>query len=542
MKMNKIKNPILPGFYPDPSICRVGEDYYMVCSSFELYPGIPVFHSKDLANWEQISYAMNKENGFHVNANVISGGVMAPTIRYHEGLFYIINANFGDKGNFIVTAEDPAGKWSDPCWIPEITDLDASLFFDDDGKVYIVSPGKANEDNGRGIFITGFDIRTMKPVGEKTHIWNSAMRNAASPESPHIYHIGEYYYLMIAEGGTEHYHAVTVARSRRLTDWYEGNPANPVLTHRHLGFSYPVDNIGHADFVDTPDGEWYAVMLGSRIIEGQHKNLGRETYICPVIWERDWPVFCPGTGKVEMEYPAVPGLQWTEFPKQPEKDDFEKAELGLCWSFWGTPYQEFWNIQDSKLRLKCLSRPITRQLDPIIVGKPDMKKDDCVSFIGRRQTAIDFEASCKMKFAPQEKETAGFVIMQASNHQYRLERKQEDGQQILQLVLVTTEMSSAPHIPGFKSMTRETVLASIQHEGEEIILGVKVKGQDYSFFYGSDEGELSSIFDHADGKLINPEIVGGMVGTMIGMFASGNGKESDNRAEFEWFRYVTEAL
>ena len=141
--MNNIVNPIIPGFYPDPSICRVGDDFYLVCSSFELYPGIPVFHSKDLAHWEQLCYAMTKENGFHMEANMFCGGVMAPTIRYHKGTFYIVNANFAHKGNFIVTAKDPAGPWSEPRWLDEVPDIDCSIFFDNDDKVYLVAPGMA---------------------------------------------------------------------------------------------------------------------------------------------------------------------------------------------------------------------------------------------------------------------------------------------------------------------------------------------------------------------------------------------------------------
>ncbi len=285
--MKKINNPILPGFYPDPSICRVGDDFYIACSSFEIYPGIPIFHSKDLAHWEKIGHALTKENGFHVEANMVVNGIAAPTLRYHNGTFYVMSCNFSHKGNFMVTAKDPAGPWSEPVWLPEVPDLDCSLFFDNDDKAYIVTPGNAEqEDNNRGIFISEFDLDTGCLVGERKQIWNSAARCAAAPEAPHIYHIGEYYYLMIAEGGTEHYHAVTIARSKALFGWYEGNPANPVMTHRHLGFDYPIDNVGHADLVDTPDGNWYAVMLGSRIIEGPYKNLGRETYICPVIWER----------------------------------------------------------------------------------------------------------------------------------------------------------------------------------------------------------------------------------------------------------------
>ena len=171
----KIRNPVIPGLYPDPSICRVGEDFYLACSSFELYPGIPVFHSKDLAHWEQICYAMTMENGFHVNANLGIGGVMAPTIRWHDGLFYIINANFGDKGNFYISAKDPAGPWSEPHWITDIPDIDCSLFFDHDGSCYLVSPGNdPAEDNGRAFFLTPFDIKAGKACGDRKKIWNKS--------------------------------------------------------------------------------------------------------------------------------------------------------------------------------------------------------------------------------------------------------------------------------------------------------------------------------------------------------------------------------
>ena len=453
MSQHMIKNPILPGFYPDPSICRVGEDFYMICSSFEIYPGIPVFHSKDLAHWEQLGYAMTKENGFHVEANVVAGGVMAPTIRYHEGMFYIINANFGDKGNFIVTAEDPAGPWSEPYWLDDVPGIDASIFFDDDGKAYVMGTGnvvaRADGTMDRGIWICGFDVHTMKTIGEPKAIWDCALRVATSPEAPHIYKVGGYYYLVIAEGGTEHYHAVTVARSKELFGWYEGNPANPVMTHRQFGFSYPIDNVGHADLVETPSGSWYAVLLGSRIVDGQHKNLGRETYICPVIWERDWPVFSPESGKVDWEYPADSTLPWTPYEEKPAKDDFDDACLGLDWNFWGTPYGDFYELSDSCLTLRCFKRTMCDSFKPLFGQPKNTDPENTVSFVGRRQTDISFDAFCAMEFLPEENDCAGFVIMQASNHQYRLERAVEEGRQVLRLVLETADFEVPPHVPGF---------------------------------------------------------------------------------------------
>lgn len=280
MNEKKIKNPILAGVYPDPSICRVGDDFYMVCSSFELYPGLPVFHSRDLANWEQLGYAMTMENSFHVEANFLSNGVMAPTIRYHNGLFYIINCNYCDQGNYIITAQDPAGPWSKPYWLTDVPGIDASLFFDEDGKSYMIGTGdvvkRGDGKMERGIWLAEYDLTNYKMIGEPVAIWDSALRSASSPESPHIYKVGEYYYLIIAEGGTEHYHAVTMARSKELMGWYEGNPANPVMTHRQFGFSCPITNVGHADLVDTASGNWYAVLLASRAVGGYYKNLGRD--------------------------------------------------------------------------------------------------------------------------------------------------------------------------------------------------------------------------------------------------------------------------
>lgn len=544
MRERRIKNPILPGFYPDPSICRVGEDFYMVCSSFELYPGLPVFHSKDLAHWEQLGYAMSRDNGFHVEANLYAGGVMAPTIRYQDGKFYIINCNFCDQGNFIITAEHPAGPWSEPHWLTDVPGIDASLFFDEDHKAYIIGTGdvvkRADGRMDRGIWLCEFDIQTMKTVGEKSVIWDSALRNAASPEAPHLYKVDGYYYLVIAEGGTEHYHAVTVARSRSLRGWYEGNPANPVMTHRQFGFDAPIANVGHADLVQTPAGEWYAVLLASRTIEGIHKNLGRETYLCPVVWERGWPVFSPKSGKIDWEYPAACGLPWTEYDKESSWEEFESQQLKMYWNFWGTPYENFWRIADSCLYLRCLKRSMREPLKAMSM-EAEKVYDDCVAFLGRRQRHVDFDAALKMKFLPQGTESAGMIVMQASNHQYRLERVQDEGRQLLRLALVTSEFELAPYLPGFTSETKEQIVAQVPWEDEHVVLRLCVHGQEYAFFFGKSMEEMIPFPVHGDGRRINPEKVGGMVGTMLGMFASGNGTDSSREAAFDWFWYQGKA-
>jgi xylan 1,4-beta-xylosidase len=459
--MRTITNPIIPGFYPDPSICRVKDDYYLVNSSFEMYPGIPIFHSKNLVDWEQIGNVMTKDNDFHVKADSMTGGVMAPTIRYLNGTFYVINANFSDKGNFIVKSTDPRKGWSKPYWLNDIPGIDASLFIDDDGSAYIVGTGQvvthgAQKENG--IYICKFDLDHMKMVGEYHPIWQSALRDAASPEGPHIYKVGDYYYLLIAEGGTEVNHAVTVARSKNLFDWFEGDPANPVLTSRNMGSEAKFTNIGHADLVNTPDGRWFAVFLGSRIIDRKYKNLGRETFMCPVEWENGWPYFSPATGQISEHYQIKTNVSSIDTLKKDTNVIFNEEPLPYELVTWGTPYGKVYSQTREGLILYCNKKSITQDLHWTLDNSINQKRETGVSFIGRRQTSLNCEVLASFDFKPNDNEGAGLVIFQAINHQYKLEKCLENGQQVVKLVLVTSEFNTLPHMPDFKAKTHEKTL------------------------------------------------------------------------------------
>ena len=535
----KLKNPIIPGFYPDPSICRVGEDYYLVCSSFELCPAIPLFHSRDLAHWEQLCYVMTPENGFHVEKNCGNGGVMAPTIRYHNGTFYVINCNFADHGNFIVTAKNPAGPWSEPHWLDDVPGIDASIFFDDDGACYIMSTGE-NWPDGKGglrqgIWAAPYDIENFRMAGEPVPLWGGALADAASPEAPHIYHVGSWYYLLIAEGGTEYYHAVTIARSRSVFGPYEGYRGNPILTMRHMGRKAYVQNAGHADLIDLPDGSWYGVFLASRLIGGVSKNLGRETFITPVRWEDEWPLFTPDTGRVEGEYAFPKDLPWMELPARPERDCFEGEILSRDWSFWGTPYKKFWALTDEGLIIRCLPQALADPLKPMSMGGG---KDEAafVPYIARRRRQPDCLFRCKMAFAPEGGESAGIAVTQAMNHQVHLQLAQEGGQKKIQLLLFTADYALPPYIPGFTSVTNRTLIAEVPWEGDSVVLQMELCENDYCFSFGADEDSLTEL-GRVDGALINPEKVGCMVGEMLGMFATGNGTASGNKAVFRWAEY-----
>lgn len=534
--MSKIVNPIIPGYYPDPSIIRVGEDYYLACSSFELYPGIPLFHSKDLMHWEQICNVMTMENDFHMEHSYGANGVMAPTIRYNNGTYYVINANFMDTGNFIVTATNPAGPWSKPHYLTDVPGIDASIFFDDDGKCYIMSTGEC-WDNGtgvkeRGIWLAPYDIENFKMAGEPVTIFNSALRGGSSPEAPHIYHIGEYYYLIIAEGGTEYYHSVCVARSKELFGFYENCPANPIMTHRMMGTKAAIANVGHADFVETPDGKWYAVMLASRNIEGKYKCVGRETYIAPVEFDRGWPLISPETGHIEFEYEGT-GLPETVYPAEPARDEFDSEELGFNWTFWGTPYYKYYDIKDSKLTIETIPQEMVKPLERVRFDAPK-KMDNYTAFIARRQRQFAFEASCKMSYSPVSSDTAGLALVQAFNNQYHLELAKVDGVQYVQVVLSTTEFNGLPFLPFFESNTTSQVIAKVPYEAKDICLKIVCKDKEYTFLYGESEDSYIELCK-GDVTLINTEQVGCMVGTMIGMFATGHGEKVDNHAEFDWF-------
>ncbi len=534
---NKIKNPIIPGFYPDPTICRVGDDYYIACSSFEMSPGIPLFHSRDLAHWEQIGNAITPENGLHMEKNCGVGGMMAPTLRYNKGTFYIICANFSDRGNFIITAEDPKGPWSEPHWLTDVPGIDASIFFDYDGKAYIMGTGDVWENEGgrmeRGIWLAEYDMENFRLKGEPVTIFNSALRGGASPEAPHLYHVGDYYHLIIAEGGTEHYHAVMNARSKDIFGFYERNPANPVLTHRHMGYGCPITNVGHADLVELPDGSWYAVMLASRLIDDACKNLGRETFICPVKWERDWPLFSPESGKVEWEYDAPEALPWTEYPSKVTRYNFEQDDFGPEWVNWGVPYEKIYKVQDSKLFLQCKRQGLDEPIRPMGF-EPNFSKEHFVSMFAQRQCAIDETAKAKMTFTPDNNESAGLAIIQAMNHQLRVERVCRDGKQILQCVITGADYDKPPYIPGFESKNTSRVIAETLWDEADIVLQIEMKREQFTVRYGKTEEDLT-VLAVADGKEINPEKVGCMTGTIIGMFASGNGTESSNYAAFDFF-------
>ena len=344
----KYMNPILSGMNPDPSVCRVGKDFYLVTSSFEYFPGIPVYHSTDLIHWEQIGHVLTRESQLKLPLGAPNCiGIYAPTIRYHEGKFYCVVTNVGGKpgDNFFVTTENIYGEWSEPVWL-DFEGIDPSLFFDDDGKCYYTG-------TDTGVYICEIDPVTGKRLGEKQYPWNGTGGN--NPEGPHLYKKNGWYYLMIAEGGTELCHMVTVARSRQVNGPYEECPWNPILTNRCTGL--PIKAIGHADLVEDISGGWWAVCLGNRPIAYPFRHImGRETMLVPVVWKEDWPV--PGVdGHVPEEITverfageATPD-SGRYMPGSNMTDDFNGQKMHPSWNYIYNPVEQLVHLDREGLCL-----------------------------------------------------------------------------------------------------------------------------------------------------------------------------------------------
>ena len=277
------QNPILRGFHPDPSICRVGEDYYLAVSSFEYFPGIPIYHSRDLVNWTHIANSLQRADEFPLLPVGDSGGVWAPTIRYDGGLFYVTAALEG-YGNFIVTASDPAGEWSAPVWLPEVGGIDPSLYFEN-GHAYYCTNDRLNGEET--ISIQEVDVHTGRIIGNRHALWGGI--GAHFLEAPHVYHIRDWYYLLVAEGGTFATHMATIARSKEIWGPYESCPHNPILTNM-CDPSWQVMCTGHGDLLEDVQGNWWMVHLGTRLSRRTMTHLGRETFLTPVTWHDGWPL------------------------------------------------------------------------------------------------------------------------------------------------------------------------------------------------------------------------------------------------------------
>lgn len=516
-----LKNPLLPGFYPDPSICRKGEDYYLVTSSFEFFPGIPVFHSRDLVHWHQIGHCLTRASQLNLDGIKPSKGIYASTIRYREAddTFYVVTTLVQDPPywgnvNFYVSAKDPAGEWSDPVIVKGAEGIDPTLFFDGDKTYYLGNrrpfPEQQTRED-RHIWLQELNLKSGELVGQRyTLREDGAVYGAVAPEGPHLYKIGDWYYLMIAEGGTDHNHSVTVFRSRNVSGPYEVNPRNPVMTHRNLRRDSSINSTGHADLIQLHNGEWWAVLLASRPDGGNYRNLGRETFAVPVIWEAGWPVFSPDTGRVEFTYPAptLPNHPWHEAPAC---DSFDSTCLSLCWNLLRTPRRQVYSLEERPGYLRLF-----------LHGSQLNELENC-AFVGRRQQHMNFSARTVMEFVPAAGEAAGMVML--LNHCFHLAmlmEKSEEGR----FVSLWRCMDGQ-----YERIGRQSCSAN------RLWMKITACQQDYSFWFATEYEQWIPLETQVNGTLLSKEIAGGFTGAYVGLYATSHHLDTSNYADFDWFEY-----
>jgi alpha-N-arabinofuranosidase len=510
-------NPILAGFYPDPSICRVGDDYYLVNSSFCYYPGVPIFHSRDLINWKQIGYVLNRPSDFDtLRPGDVSRGIYAPAIRYHDGTFYMVTTLVNGGGNFYVTAKDPAGPWSAPHWLKTVDGIDPSFFFDD-GKAYIVHCGPAPDGKSlysghRTIRLQEVDLQAADVTGEETILVNGGTDISKKPhwiEGPHIFKRNGRYYLVAAEGGTGSNHTEVVFRADSVWGPYVPFAGNPILTQRDLPADRPepVTCAGHADFVETSAGDWWAVFLGCRPYERNLYNTGRETFLLPVEWENDWPIILPAGQAVPrianrpdlpVGSPARPpttgSIFWT--------DQFDAEKLDLRWNLVRPPKEDWYSAGQVVPGLRLAPRPVA------------LTSYENPSMVVCRQQHTSFRAFTTITTVPITVSCdAGFVVFQNETHHFFLGVRIADG--------AAREVFLEQVSGGDQANPNKTTLAStpLPPETTSIILFVEARGRDYSFRYRIGEADYVLVKGDVDGSILSTDIAGGFQGVMLGMYA-----------------------
>jgi xylan 1,4-beta-xylosidase len=509
------RNPILAGFYPDPSLCRVGADYYLVNSSFAYFPGVPLFRSRDLVHWTQVGAVLTRPSQLKLDGLQVSQGIFAPSLRHHAGMFYMITTLVGGGGNFFVTASDPASPWSDPVWLPEIDGIDPSFFFDPDGRAYIVNNGPPADGRGlysghRAIWMQEFDLKSRRLTGPREIIVDGGVDMSKHPiwiEGPHVFKRNGWYYLIAAEGGTGEDHSEVVFRSRTVRGPYVPWEKNPILTQRTLDPARPdpVTSTGHADFVETPDGAWWAVFLGSRpYAEGGLYNTGRETFLLPVAWADDWPVIlAPNEAVPAMA--AAPKLPADRGPHTPLngnftwRDEFDGPVLDPLWNLLRTPHEAWYDLAKTPGALSL--RP-----GSALTGRENL------SFVGRRQQHAHFTAATALRMPTGSGYSAGLVAFQNETHYFYLgvRRRGSDAEVFVERV-AGADPGAVPD-----TIARQTITAPFPRAVEVRIEG---RGRAHAFSYATRPGAWVTLKDGEDGSILSTAVAGGFVGTYLGLHA-----------------------
>lgn len=526
-------NPILPGFYPDPTIVTNGKgDYYLATSTFTYLPGVPLFHSNDLVNWKQIGHILERESQVaNCEGHDVSRGIFAPALAYNPATetYYMITTNVNaGTGNFYVKTQDPAAGWSDPIYLPSILGIDPSIFIDEDGKAYVVNnddaPNNKPEYPGhRTVRIQELDLSTDQCVGERKIIINKGWNPAEKPvwcEAPHIYKINGYYYLMTAEGGTSTWHSEVMYRSKSVWGPYEPCKRNPFLTQRTLDPNRPdpVTCAGHADIVKTPEGDWWCVFLACRPVAGEdYENLGREVFMLPLTWDEEgWPVMT-GQDKIIPQVvengPAKRGEEVT-FGNFTKTDNFDGQELGMEWVTLRKKIEDLYSFSEYPGWLALKESPVTA------------REKSAPAMILHRLCHHNFEATTSMRYQPVEAgDAAGMVLYKDQDHYAFLALTLDaNGKPVVELQEV--EAAKQPEYPGNDKSREELasdiqVLATCPCTDTKIDMQITSDGYNFKFAYRPTGTTEWITVGAVPAHKFSTRDTGGFCGTMVGLHCVG---------------------
>lgn len=501
---DQYRNPILSGYYPDPSVIRVGEDYYLVLSSFAHYPGLPIFHSRDLVNWTQIANAIDRPEQLNFSGRRVSEAVFAPDISFHGGTFYIVNTCVQCRGNFVITAKDPKGPWSNPIWLP-FEGIDPSIYWEGD-RAYIVNNRAPNEipryDGHRAIWIQEYDWRAGKMVGPSTQLVNGGVDLSKKPvwiEGPHIFRKDGWYYLTAAEGGTSVNHSQVVFRSKSLRGPFVPWSGNPILTQRDLpnDRADPVSAAGHAELVQTQKGDWWATFLAVRPYGDDYYNIGRETFLLPVTWKDGWPTILPAGQRVPFvaQRPKLPRQPAPKLPTNGDfgyVDEFDGTKLAMQWIGVRTPKSPVYRLAKGEL---------------LIDGAAAIGDQNGVpGFVGRRQQHHIANIATIVRFTPRtDGDRAGLVAMQ-SDDSY--------------LFFGMTRIGGKPVVALYtRAKGAEQLVASAPVDGNAAVtLTLRADRGTMAVDYAVG-GKARTLAKDVDIRFLSTRMAGGFTGTVIGPYA-----------------------
>lgn len=503
----KYPNPLIPGFNPDPSIVRVGDDYYLATSTFEYLPGVPIYHSTDLIEWNLIGHVVTREGQLQGRGVPTAGGAWAPTIRFRDGKFYVMVTDALGRGTLIFTAENPAGPWSDGI-LTDINGIDPDIAWDDNGDCYVTYSGLllTGEQLGQhlGIMQVKIDLETGKSLEEPRHMWSGT--GLMFPEAPHVYKVGDWWYLMIAEGGTERGHSESIARSKSINGPFEGAPNNPILSARST--DRPAQNTGHGDLVVAPDGGWVMVMLGMRTrgMTRAFSSLGRETFITEVNWTAD--------GWLTAEPVVLNDVQ----PAPEFTDNFDPSanagELSGEWVAVRRFADEFASLGADGLTIR---------------GEGQSMFDELPAFVGRRQRRFEGIVVADIKVPADG--IGGLSVRYDEVSHYDLELR--EGRMIArfaanrivhEVVAEGFDLSAAADSAGF-------VRAYIELKPAAAGFSTDAQSSDFIEFGWIDAQGAKHAVTEFDGRFLSAEVTASFTGRVIGIYAQNGTVVARNYAE-----------